>query len=485
MPTHTRMPQFGADWDLAPNPVSQRRLAERLSGLQGRLATRRTHPTTDTWTTEPVGWRARVFAVGGCAKPIHLDGSWRVEDRETGATLVERAGTVLAPCGNRRSSVCPACADRYAADAFHLIRAGLAGGKSVPATVADKPRLFVTLTAPSFGAVHSQRTTRTGKRIPCSCGTYHLPADTRVGTPIDPDTYDYIGASHWNGHAGDLWHRFITRLRRELAMAAGVRVREFGQHARISYAKVTEYQRRGLIHFHAIIRLDGPDGAPDTPPDWATADMFRTAVLAAAAGSQVRRTYPTLDGDIAAYRFVWGEQVDVRTIEPAHAHRVEDSTGAITDASLAGYIAKYATKGTSTSDAADRPIRSEADIATLTVDPHHRRMIQTAWGLGGLPGLGFLRRWAHMLGFRGHFLTKSQRYSVTFTELREERKAWRHRELLDQLGVHDDDIIVINDWRTTAYGYGTDEERELAGAIYERIRQNRLDRYEQERTRAA
>jgi len=33
--------------------------------------------------------------------------------------------------------------------------------------------------------------------------------------------------------------------------------------------------------------------------------------------------------------------------------------------------------------------------------------------LGGLDqydGLN-LRRWAHMLGFRGHFLTKSQRYS--------------------------------------------------------------------------
>ena len=33
-------------------------------------------------------------------------------------------------------------------------------------TVADKPRLFVTLTAPSFGPVHSRRATRTGRRIP-------------------------------------------------------------------------------------------------------------------------------------------------------------------------------------------------------------------------------------------------------------------------------------------------------------------------------
>ena len=28
-----------------------------------------------------------------------------------------------------------------------------------------------------------------------------------------------------------------------------------------------------------------------------------------------------------------------------------------------------------------------------------------------------LRRWAHMLGFRGHFLIKSRRYWVTVTDL--------------------------------------------------------------------
>ena len=31
------------------------------------------------------------------------------------------------------------------------------------------------------------------------------------------------------------------------------------------------------------------------------------------------------------------------------------------------------------------------------------------------------RQWAHMLGYGGHFLTKSRRYSVTFGHLRGER----------------------------------------------------------------
>jgi hypothetical protein len=72
-------------------------------------------------------------------------------------------------------------------------------------------------------------------------------------------------------------------------------------------------------------------------------------------------------------------------------------------------------------------------------------MIQAAWRLGGLQQyqhLG-LRRWAHMLGFRGHFLTKSRRYSTTFTALRQQRRTWRLVEDLTQLGHHTDGMNDI------------------------------------------
>ena len=39
-----------------------------------------------------------------------------------------------------------------------------------------------------------------------------------------------------------------------------------------------------------------------------------------------------------------------------------------------------------------------------------------------------LRRWAHMLGFGGHFLTKARRYSVTFTDLRQTRITYRRQQ---------------------------------------------------------
>lgn len=39
-----------------------------------------------------------------------------------------------------------------------------------------------------------------------------------------------------------------------------------------------------------------------------------------------------------------------------------------------------------------------------------------------------LRRWAHMLGFGGHFLTKARRYSVTLTALRQARVTYRRHQ---------------------------------------------------------
>ena len=44
-----------------------------------------------------------------------------------------------------------------------------------------------------------------------------------------------------------------------------------------------------------------------------------------------------------------------------------------------------------------------------------------------------------MLGFRGHFLTKSRRYSTTFGAIRDERRTWRLLDTLDRLARDTDD----------------------------------------------
>ncbi|TDD06655.1 replication initiation protein [Saccharopolyspora terrae] len=475
-------------------------------------------------------WRTEAAMTGGCTHPIRLSGHWAIQDTTTGTALASRSGHVTVPCGNRRESVCVACSDRYAADAFHLLRAGLTGDtKGIPASVADKPRLFLTLTAPSFGPVHNRRAPH-GKAIPCRCGDYHHPDDPRIGQPLDPEAYDYTGHVLWQAHAGDLWHRFTTYLKRYLAHAAGLPQRLFADHARLSFAKVAEFQRRGVIHFHAVLRLDGPDGAGDPTPRWATSDVLTDAIRLAHTNTVL--TSPEVDGQ--TWELAFGEQIDIRPIRPAEAGQVEDDQGVITDDRLASYVAKYATKGTGKSEAVDRRIRTQADIDRLKVTEHHRRIIQTAWDLaaplpcpdchpngfhtpegcgcehaqycatcnnGGEVSRTVLwhrlhpeqadkpdpldalkpRHWAHMLAFRGHFLTKSQYYSVPFRQIRDDRRRFRHEEVLAELGVSDDSITVINDWSLVSVGHSTPEERELAAAIAERQREARKHRYEIER----
>ncbi len=84
-------------------------------------------------------------------------------------------GAIYKACGNRRASVCPACARTYQYDAYQLLRAGLSGGKGVPETVATHPAVFVTLTAPSFGA----RAQPGGQEA-------HLPRQTPLRLPTRP-----------------------------------------------------------------------------------------------------------------------------------------------------------------------------------------------------------------------------------------------------------------------------------------------------------
>ena len=49
----------------------------------------------------------------------------------------------------------------------------------------------------------------------------------------------------------------IVDLRRRIARALGVKDARLKDHATIQYAKVAEYQTRGLIHFHG--HLSGSD----------------------------------------------------------------------------------------------------------------------------------------------------------------------------------------------------------------------------------
>src|SRR4051812_46099765 len=97
---------------------------------------------------------------GFCVRPVRLKGNIETCDghgrRRVWSTDDEPDGVLRKACGNRREAVCPSCAERYRQDAYQLIAAGLRGGKGVPGTAAEHPAVFATLTAPSFGMVHSR-----------------------------------------------------------------------------------------------------------------------------------------------------------------------------------------------------------------------------------------------------------------------------------------------------------------------------------------
>ena len=130
--------------------------------------------------------------------------------------------------------------------------------------------------------------------------------------------------------------------------------------------------------------------------------------------------------DGQGWHIAWGDQLDVRPVNG-------QGNAAVTGLAVASYLAKYATKGTE--DTGHVSARITPDALDLYADPdgtHAERLISACWNIGHAQGrmcgkatYSSLRRWAHMLGFGGHFLTKARRYSVTFTALRQARITYR------------------------------------------------------------
>ena len=250
--------------------------------------------------------------------------------------------------------------------------------------------MFATLTAPSFGPVHSRR--MRGKTVlPCrprrdaharrcphgrdiSCPTRHVEDDPRLGQPLCFDCYDYEAAVLFNAYAGDLWRRFTTYLPRHLARLAGVTQKELRSVLRIRYVKVAEYQARGVVHFHAVIRLDAPGEDYQPPPARYTAALLCDAIGQAA--SAVTVTSPARPASGSAS----GTQTDARPIR--HASDLPGTGQALSGQAVANYIAKYATKTLTVPGVPGHPHPHRLRPPGLRCSRHYREMITAAWQLG-------------------------------------------------------------------------------------------------------
>jgi hypothetical protein len=417
-----------------------------------------------------------------CAEPVRLTGRSVSVDAETGEILesfssaTQPSGELLKPCGTRRASRCAACAEVYKGDARQLVRAGLLGGKGVDASVSSHPTVFATLTAPSFGTVHRRPNSggpcqakgagRCPHGRPLFCLTHHDEHDAILGEALCRECYDYDQAVLFNATVSELWRRTTIYAKRQLARLAHLSPEELDTTVRLSYIKVAEFQRRGVVHLHVLCRLDGADGA--APPGDFSPSLLALALRIAV--GRVRAPYPDDRGGAR-----WGGQFDCRVL---------DATTRATRR-VANYLAKYATKGSDDDGALDRRLRSEADLARRALSPHLRQMAETAWRLGEDEGLArlHLRNWAHTLGLRSHFLTKSRRYSTTFTALRRARQAHRRAEHLARDGValpRCGDLVVLGEWSYAGSGWPSHAEAFLITQEAERAATARRLAYEED-----
>ena len=458
-------------------------------------------------------WAQTLATVGNCAHPVRLHGGSTTIDTASGEVLgtysseSEPLGSLHVRCGNRRESVCPSCSRIYAADTFQMIRSGVIGGKTVPESVSDNPLVFATLTPPSFGPVHAgpskgsvprrckprDKTQLCAHGVRVGCMQVHDEHDPAVGQPICPECYDYQSHVIWQWWAPELWRRFTIALRRNLArlLGFGTSLTALARVATVQYAKVAEYQVRGAVHFHALIRLDGPktDAGFAPAPEQVTAAMLAQVIAETVAA--VRYEPPPVYSTDPSRVLAFGVQVDARAVRDSR--RPDGPESELSAEQVAGYLAKYATK-------------SAADTVDTRADTAHMARIrqvcrefatiahtQAVWARSGDPAgqedspYELLGKWAHMLGFRGHFSTKSRRYSITLGQLRRARKRWQTitaktrqtGELADladleaQLLADDEDetTLVIGHWKYIGTGWQTQGDVALAKAAAARARE--------------
>jgi hypothetical protein len=134
----------------------------------------------------------------------------------------------------------------------------------------------------------------------------------------------------------------------------------------------------------------------------------------------------------------------------------------------------------------------EVELEGLEVPAHVAELVRACFELAARPSLAGLRlgRWAHMLGFGGHFSTKSRRYSTTLGALRRARVAYAIRRRrgdtlpLDAWGRPEEDqaVIMVVSWQYLGRGYQSTGEAWLAASAAARAREARRIAKEELRT---
>ena len=224
-----------------------------------------------------------------CTDPVELDG-------------------VRFRCKTRFVDRCPGCAELYRLDWGAIARSGVFDpDPAVKGKLADGFAFyFLTLTAPSFGKI-----------IP---GT---------GVPRNPGSYDYLGQVRWNAAVPRIWKSTLKRLQRAMGFGPGTRNEMNGQleqapEEHLGYFKVAEWQARGALHLHIVVRIPVAH-LPSAGAAKILHEVQQACARCPATGDRLR----------------WGAQADVQELGKTNFRRVEaDESEARTAARTLGYVLK-------------------------------------------------------------------------------------------------------------------------------------------------
>jgi hypothetical protein len=121
----------------------------------------------------------------------------------------------------------------------------------------------------------------------------HRDDDPDLGTPLCPDCYDYVGQVPFNWYAPELWRRLTITLRRRLADRLGIPRTQLRDYITVNFAKVAEFQRRGVVPFHALVRLDGLGAGYSPPAVNVTAEQLGDAIARQGPGHLLQKAQIT------------------------------------------------------------------------------------------------------------------------------------------------------------------------------------------------
>lgn len=255
-------------------------------------------------------------------------------------------------CQSSDPSICKKCASLRSLDKKRIIGSGCNTSELDGITsemLSGYKFYFATFTAPSFGKVQN-------------------------GVPVDPKRYEYRKQVEWNQKSTDLFHATTVLLKLHLPDAEFVFVRE--------------WQKRGAIHFHGIVRV----------PEW----MNRT---------EVEKELTSLR-TVQSSGIAWGRQQDIQYV-----------TGDPT--STVRYMSKVVAY-TSKHQGGKRGSLPEPLAAFYgRLDSHARKLICKSKGCSENKQCKSRMHRTH--GYAGQMLSKSKGWSLidlTFGKLREQRSAY-------------------------------------------------------------